>query len=148
MNSGIYSYYFDSNQAIDFETPRRAMRPVPTEATMDWELFLLLAAFRHTVRESGIGEALERFEQLTGRPVDEDAFRSAVARLVARDAIADPVRIPPGALQCCWALELTPTGFQEVSDQLRHRNLNADQWLQSLVQAGKPGSSTESAGSR
>ncbi len=115
---------------------------------MDWEVFLLLVAFRHTVRESGIGEALERFEQIAGRPVDEEAFRAAVARLVARDAIADPVRIPTGALQCCWALELTPVGFKEVSEQLRQRKLNADQWLQSLVQAGKPGSSTESAGSR
>ena len=103
---------------------------------MDWEVFLLLVAFRHAVRESGIGEALERFAQLTGRPVDEDAFRAAVARLVARDAIADPVRIPPGALQCCWALELTPSGFDEVTALLQARNLNADQLLQSVLRVG------------
>jgi hypothetical protein len=45
--------------------------------------------------------------------------RATLAQMV-RDAVAaglcpDPVRLPPGALQCHWRLELTPRGRATLS---------------------------------
>jgi len=79
---------------------------------MDLDALLLLVAFRHRIREAELGAGLARFEAIVGRAVDEGAFRDVLARAVARGDLYDPVRLPPGALQCHWHLELTPRGVE------------------------------------
>ena len=95
---------------------------------MDVDALLLLVAFRHRITEADIGAGLERVEAIIGRTLDEDAARDALSRAVARGDLRDPVRLPPGALQCHWQLELTPQGVETVRALLRgERGLSADE---------------------
>ena len=71
---------------------------------------LLAGAFRHVVNEANIEAGYERFVALTGGALDFDAFRAAVAEAQRRGLIREPIRLPEGALQCHWHLELTPAG--------------------------------------
>lgn len=90
---------------------------------------LLLVAFRHRIREADIGAGLARFEAIVGRPVDEGEFRAALARAVAAGKVLDPVRLPPGALQCHWHLELTPEGVDAVRTLLHGQDRTADELI-------------------
>ena len=47
---------------------------------------------------------------LTGKPVRYEAFCNAVAACLRDGLIREPIRLPEGALQCHWHLELTPAG--------------------------------------
>jgi hypothetical protein len=71
---------------------------------------LLATALRHRIREPTIEAGCERFAALTGGVLPEPAFRDAVAACLRDRLIHDPVRLPEGALQCHWHLELTPEG--------------------------------------
>jgi len=74
---------------------------------------LLAVAFDQLVApdaETGIAELAAR----AGRPAPAVAWHAAVVQAVADGLIHDPVRLPPGALQCHWRLELTPAGFAEA----------------------------------
>ncbi|HXT78387.1 MAG TPA: hypothetical protein VN702_02385 [Acetobacteraceae bacterium] len=71
---------------------------------------LLVVSFRHRIREPDIYAGLARFGEILGHDVDEGEFRDAVSAAIAAGQIHDPVRLPPGALQCHWHLELTPKG--------------------------------------
>lgn len=71
---------------------------------------LLLIAFRHLITEPDFASGLERFREITGRPIGEEEFRAAIAKALALGLIYEPVRIPPGTLQCEWCLEVTPEG--------------------------------------
>lgn len=81
---------------------------------MDLTALLLLVAFRHRIKETDIGAGIATFETIIGRKIDEGEFRGALARVVARGELYDPVRLPPGALQCHWHVELTPEGVNTV----------------------------------
>ena len=52
-----------------------------------------------------------------GREDAPDAWRQAIAAGVADGLLYDPVRLPAGALQCHWHLELTPKGVAVVRGQ-------------------------------
>ena len=71
---------------------------------------LLATAFRHSINEANIEAGYERFAALTGGGIDYDQFCNAVAACLRDGLIREPIRLPEGALQCHWHLELTPKG--------------------------------------
>jgi hypothetical protein len=72
---------------------------------------VLLAALRHVVDEANLEAGFERVVALTGADLDVSAFREAVAAAIRDGLLVEPVRLPEGALQCHWRLELTPKGL-------------------------------------
>lgn len=58
--------------------------------------------------EDGLDELIRRL----GNDLPRAVVAAAVQQLVAAGLAYDPVRLPPGALQCHWLLELTPSGQQ------------------------------------
>jgi hypothetical protein len=74
---------------------------------------LLITAFHHNVVESNIEAGYERFQLLSDElSIPFDAFCDAVAITLRDGLIHEPVRLPEGALQCHWHLELTPKGVE------------------------------------
>jgi hypothetical protein len=71
---------------------------------------ILANAFRHVINAPNIEAGYERFRALSADALDEDGFRTGVAECLRRGLIHEPVRLPEGALQCHWHLELTPAG--------------------------------------
>lgn len=71
---------------------------------------LLCVARDHDIREANAESGIARVAALAGEVVTLNDLHDALARAVAAGLIADPVRLPPGALQCHWRLELTPAG--------------------------------------
>lgn len=71
---------------------------------------ILVTAFRHTINEPNIEAGYDRFRALSAGVLDEDAFRAGIAECLRRGLIREPIRLPEGALQCHWHLELTPAG--------------------------------------
>jgi hypothetical protein len=72
---------------------------------------LLSTAFGHVIREPNIEAGFERFRAITCCG-DYDGFRDTVAACVRDGLVREPVRLPEGALQCHWHLELTPKGVE------------------------------------
>jgi hypothetical protein len=81
---------------------------------MDARALLLTTAFRHRINEPNIEIGFEQFLELSGQPVTFDAFCDAIATCLREDMIREPIRLPEGALQCHWHLELTPAGVVVV----------------------------------
>ncbi len=77
---------------------------------MDACSLLLTTAFRHVINEPNIESGFECFAALAGGAVTYDAFCGAVAACLRDGLIHEPIRLPDGALQCHWHLELTPRG--------------------------------------
>jgi hypothetical protein len=71
---------------------------------------LLMAAYRNRIIEANAEAGLERIAVLCDGIFNGDAFREALAAALRERLIFDPVRLPEGALQCHWQLELTPAG--------------------------------------
>jgi hypothetical protein len=74
---------------------------------------LLLVACRNRVLEPDLGSGLARIGQIIGRTLDAEDV-AALADAVAAGDLHDPVRLPPGALQCHWHLRLTPQGMAKA----------------------------------
>jgi hypothetical protein len=89
---------------------------------MDAVALLLATAFRHVINEPNIEAGYERFAALTDGAVDEATFRDAVAACLQDRLIREPVRLPEGALQCHWHLELTPGGLLNARKLLSELN--------------------------
>ncbi len=81
---------------------------------MDATGLLLTTAFRDTINEPNIEAGYERFAAIVGREIGLGAFCEAVAASVRDGMIREPIRLPEGALQCHWHLELTPKGVAAV----------------------------------
>jgi hypothetical protein len=81
---------------------------------MDARAALLLTVFRHPISETNIEAGFDRFAVLSPARVSYDAFRDAVTECLHERLIREPVRLPEGALQCHWHLELTPAGVTEA----------------------------------
>ncbi|OJW29626.1 MAG: hypothetical protein BGO51_11375 [Rhodospirillales bacterium 69-11] len=80
---------------------------------MDAPGLLLTTAFRHVISEPTIEAGYDRVAALiegNGGALSESDFRTAVAALLREGLVHEPVRLPEGALQCHWHLELTPKG--------------------------------------
>ena len=86
---------------------------------MDPKTLLLTTALRHRISEPNIETGFERFTALVADAVDYQAFCDAVASCVRDGLIHEPIRLPEGALQCHWHLELTPRGV-EVARTMIH----------------------------
>ena len=71
---------------------------------------LLAVAFRHAVSAANVEEGFQRVRQLLVADLDYDTFRDALDLCLREGLIREPVRLPEGALQCHWRLELTPSG--------------------------------------
>ena len=71
---------------------------------------LLITAYRHSINEPNAETAYQQFRTLVSQTVDFANFCEAVADLLRERLIYDPVRLPEGALQCHWHLQLTPAG--------------------------------------
>ncbi len=75
---------------------------------------LLRTAFRNVINEPNIEAGFQRFAALTDNGIDFGTFSDAVATCLRDGLIREPVRLPEGALQCHWHLELTPKGVAAV----------------------------------
>jgi len=71
---------------------------------------VLTVAFRHVVSEPNIEAGFDRFRSLVPEPMGCAAFCEAIASCQRKGLIHEPIRLPEGALQCHWHLELTPKG--------------------------------------
>lgn len=73
---------------------------------------LLVTAFRHQINEANLEAGYDCFRALCPEAPSLDVFAEAVAAGVRDGLFREPIRLPEGALQCHWHLELTPTGVQ------------------------------------
>ena len=71
---------------------------------------VLDAAFRHVINETNLEAGYDRFVAVSGGAIGFEDFRAAVAEGLRRGWFHEPIRLPEGALQCHWHLELTPEG--------------------------------------
>lgn len=78
----------------------------------DAQAALLRVAFENVISEPNIEAGYARFHMLDADAVDYTAFCDAIASCLREGLIREPVRLPEGALQCHWHLELTPEGVQ------------------------------------
>lgn len=78
--------------------------------SVDVKSMLLAAAYRHRINQPTIEAAFEQFNSIAGSAVAYHEFCQAVAECLAERLIHEPVRLPEGALQCHWHLQLTPAG--------------------------------------
>ena len=85
---------------------------------MDAKTLLLTTALRHTITEPNIEAGFECFAALTTGSVTYDAFCAAVASCLRDGLIREPIRLPEGALQCHWHLELTAKGVEAARGAL------------------------------
>jgi hypothetical protein len=100
-----------------------------TAMVMELSGLLLLAAFRYRIEEPGFESGLLRLATIVGHELDPTNFHAVLAEALANGYIRDPIRLPPGALQCHWHLELTPVGVDEVLRFLRQQGKTADELL-------------------
>lgn len=71
---------------------------------------LLSVALHHVVNEPNIESGYQRIAAIAGSAIDYNDFCDAVADCIREGLIHEPIRLPEGALQCHWHLELTPKG--------------------------------------
>lgn len=83
---------------------------------MDLSQQILLVGYRHTIREANVEAAFERFVTRIDRPVFLNEFQDALDACLRDGLIREPIRLPEGALQCHWRLELTPKGIDIARD--------------------------------
>jgi hypothetical protein len=86
---------------------------------MDVLGLLLTTAFHHTINEPNIEAGFARFTALAGAGVNYAAFCDTVAAALRDGLIREPIRLPEGALQCHWHLELTPKGVERARGLFR-----------------------------
>ena len=79
---------------------------------------LLRSVFDRPVVADTMEEGLDLLTRRLGGNISRSALAAAVQQAVADGLACEPVRLPPGALQCHWHLELTPRG-QEATLQAR-----------------------------
>jgi hypothetical protein len=89
---------------------------------MDMDTLLLLIAFRHRIKEPNFAGGFSRFQEIIGRTIKEDDFRTALGRAVTTGYIYDPVRLETGTLQCLWCLEIAPVGAERIGALINERS--------------------------
>lgn len=91
------------------------MTDTGTHALLD---SVLLVAFSKQITTPDADSGIECLAANADRKAPTEAWRAAVAEATLAGYIRDPVRLPAGALQCHWHLELTPQGV-EAARRLR-----------------------------
>jgi hypothetical protein len=79
---------------------------------MDAKALLLRTALHHRISEPNIETGFARFCALSPQPIDYATFCDVIAECLREGLIYEPIRLPEGALQCHWHLELTPAGVK------------------------------------
>jgi hypothetical protein len=79
---------------------------------MDSAELLLTTALKHRIDEPNIEAGFDRFVALTGSTLTYGTFCDTVAACLHARLIHEPIRLPEGALQCHWHLELTTAGVE------------------------------------
>jgi hypothetical protein len=95
----------------------------------DATTMLLTVAFHHTINEANIEAGYSRFLALAGSALQYEAFCDAIAVCLREGLVREPIRLPEGALQCHWHLELTPAGVTAARRRLAchgHPDLTTD----------------------
>jgi hypothetical protein len=72
---------------------------------------ILRAAAQGAVTADNAEAGFARIREIAGSTMDDAALAIAVADCLREKLIREPVRLPEGALQCHWTLELTPAGI-------------------------------------
>ena len=84
------------------------------------KIALLTTAFRNVISEPNIEAGYDRFRAINGTALSFQTFHDAVAECLREGLIREPIRLPEGALQCHWHLELTPKGVSAVRALVSH----------------------------
>ena len=80
------------------------------------ELTILRAAWKGAVTADSAENGFAHIRAITGSKLGNTELAAAVAACVAGKKIHEPIRLPEGALQCHWTLELTAAGIDAVRD--------------------------------
>jgi hypothetical protein len=91
---------------------------------MDVRDLLLITAFQHRINEPNVDAGFEKFIAVTGKSTAFETFCDAVAASLHDGLIREPIRLPEGALQCHWHLELTPVGVETARRLLTNQRSN------------------------
>ena len=75
---------------------------------------VLQVAFHQRIVAADDDTGIALLAVAAGREDAPEAWRNTIAAAVADGLLYDPVRLPEGALQCHWHLELTPKGVAAV----------------------------------
>ncbi len=89
---------------------------------MDARALLLATAFRYRINEPNIEAGFESFNALAGCEISYETFCDAIAACLREGLIREPIRLPEGALQCHWRLELTPAGVAAAREAIGNLN--------------------------
>lgn len=73
---------------------------------------LVLHVFRNRITAPNADAGIELLAARARCDATTDEWRSAVTDALAAGYLHDPIRLPEGALQCHWHLELTPLGVE------------------------------------
>jgi hypothetical protein len=85
------------------------------------ETIPLLAAWRGALTSENAEAGFGKIREITGTTLTDEELAAAIAACLARKEIYEPVRLPEGALQCHWTLELTPAGVAATRALLTSR---------------------------
>jgi hypothetical protein len=91
---------------------------------MDLETAILLVAFRYRIEASDSALGFQRFQEILRQEIDESDFCLALGQAIAMGHVFDPVRLPTGALQCHWCLEVTPSGADAVRALIQAKRID------------------------
>ena len=87
--------------------------------TAEWAVTALRRSLLRVAFHSDHGaehrSRVRRFAIARRRRIDYHAFCDAVAACLREGLIREPIRLPEGALQCHWHLELTPKGVRRLA---------------------------------
>ena len=73
---------------------------------------LLTTAFHNIISAPTIEAGYDHFRSISGIAATFQEFCDAVVDCLREGLIHEPIRLPEGALQCHWHLELTPDGIE------------------------------------
>ena len=73
-------------------------------------ILLLRTAFQHPITETNAEAGVARIQELTGQVCPDHVLHQGLADCLRDGLIHEPIRLPAGALQCHWRLELTARG--------------------------------------
>jgi len=79
---------------------------------------VLFSAWKGAVTADNAEDGFARIRAITGSAMSNAEIADAVADCLRRRLIREPVRLPEGALQCHWTLELTQAGADAVREIL------------------------------
>jgi hypothetical protein len=87
-------------------------------------LAVLSVAFHNRVIRPTAEAGFEAIRGMSKTDFDDAVLADSVAACVRDGLIREPIRLPEGALQCHWHLELTPAGVVAARQMLTNQSLD------------------------